>query len=247
MLLAGIAQSGFGADFSSANDLVKAVRAQRSSEGFEARLQVVTTDSAGRRGAPMRLAVIGQFETNRLRLLFRAIAPGELRDRTIVAELTPDGRIVATERSTAEPSEAKTADPYAALFGSGLVVWDLLAPWWYWPGQFLEGTGTFFGQKCEIVRSRLRAAPTPISEAVSCVRRDALLSLSTRLVDGRGEVVRTILLTQTARRESGALTPRRFTVAASNGSVTQVEIYSADEHHPIDATTFAMLDSRLMH
>ena len=243
MALSVSAQPGLGAEYSSAKDLVMAVRAQRVQQGFEARLQAVTTDSMGHRSVPVRFSVIGQFEADRLRLVFRAIAPSEVRDRTLAAELASDGSIIAVERLPANPPAAKAADPFGTLFGSELVIWDLLAPWWYWPAQAVEGSATFSGQKCQVVRSRPRAARAPIAEAISCVRPDALLSLSTELLNSRGEVVRTILLIQTARRESGALTPRRFTVIAAKGSVTQVEVYSADEHHPIDATTFAMLDS----
>ena len=223
----------------SASELAAQVRSQRLSDGFQVRLRTVTIDAEGRRGETDRLALIGQFGPERLRLLVRGIAPSALQGRSVAAQMQADGRV----RVFGQDGSAPVADPYMKLFGSELVVWDLLAPWWSWPQQSIEGTQTLLGRQCTVLRSRSSALDSPIAEVVSCVVSDGELSLRTELFDERHALVRRILVTQTARRESGALAARQFMVSGVGGRTTEVQVYSADERYFIDADVFSLLNS----
>lgn len=219
-----------------AASLVAAMRESRQSEGFEIRMQVVSVAPDGQRSTPIKLAVIGEVGTSGQRLLLRGISPDAVRGRRMAVERSADGRVRA-----ADPDGP--ANPYAPVFDTGLVAWDMLMPWWEWPRQSLGGTERIGGRECRIVRSRNDAEDAAIREVVSCVDADNGLSLRTQFFDARHGLVRSIAVLATIARESGRLAAKKLAVTSGNG-VTEAEVYSGDEHYRIPAGTFSLPEAR---
>jgi hypothetical protein len=244
ILLATFARPLLGAEPPAAPSsaaLAEAMRQARYSDGFEARMNISTVKADGRRLASFKLAVIGQFDAARQRLLIRGISPDKVRHRFLAAERSADGRIRSIEYGEPISAGIAEADPFAKLFESGPVIWDMFAPWWNWPKQSLGTTEQIAGRDCTIVRSQSDAAISPIREVISCVDKDAGLSLRTQLFDSRRALVRTITVEQTMRKESGTMAAKRMSITGADNSVTEVEVYGGDEHYAIAAGTFAPL------
>jgi hypothetical protein len=218
-----------------AAELAARMREVRLTPGFEARLQSVELAPDGRRSEPVKVAVIGQFDAARRRLLVRGIAPEAIRDESRSAEYGA-GCTRAADRNG-------TADPYATMFGTGLVAWDMLTPWWEWPRQSLAGNDRVAGRDCTLVRSRGASQDAPIREVLSCIDAEAGLSLRTQLFDGHGALVRSITVVATLRKESGLLAAKKVTIAAGD-KLSEVETYSGDEHYEVPPEAFATLEGQ---
>ena len=234
-VLLGAAAAARGAE--SAAQLVEAMRAARVSAGFEIRL-TVRAPGTGSPGGTTRLALIGQSDAEHDRLLVRAIAPAWLRDRAIVSERLGE-RIVATAFGPDAAAAPMPADPTAGLFGSGLVVWDLMAPWWNWPDQVAGPARAVAGHACTELRSR----PDPheagvVREVVSCVDPRIGLAWLTLLFDDRHQLLRSIEVTRDMRTQGGAAAARSATITDGDGGVTLVDVYGGDEQYQIRPHTF---------
>jgi hypothetical protein len=223
--------------------LVDTVRQARLAQGFEARMSLAVIQPDGTRALPVRLAVIGQVGTDRQRLLIRGIAPDTVRQRWVMAERMADGRIQAFEYESGQSGET-AIDPQQRLYHSGLVVWDLFAPWWSWPGQTLGAPRQVAGRECRQLRSVPDAAAGGVAEVLSCVNETARLALSTELFDRRHRPLRTLTVKQMVRKESGAMTAKKLIVTEADRTVTEIEVYAGDEHYEIAPDTFARLDAR---
>jgi hypothetical protein len=224
--------------------LVEAMRQGKLSDGFEARMSVATVLPNGRRLPNCKLAVIGQFGVESERLLIRGISPDKVRDLFFAAERRADGEIRSMAFAGNAAARGAQTDPFANVLQSGLTMWDMLSPWWNWQKQELGGTERIAGSDCSIVRSQADSAAAAIREVVSCVDRDAGLSLRTQLFDGRHALIRTIFVVQTVRRESGATAARRLLITGAGNTTTEIDLYSGDEHYRVPADTFVPLDAR---
>lgn len=240
LLLCVSAQATHAAD---AGALVETMKQARLSDGFEARMEVATVAANGRRAMPFKLSVVGQVGKDRQRLRIRGISPDKVRGRYVAAERNTDGRIRTIGYGEPVSGSIEEADPAARLFDSGLVLWDMFGAWWNWPQQSVEGTDRIDGRACTLVRSRTDDGASPVREVVSCVNVEAKLALRTQLYDRRHALLRTIAVKQTMRKESGALAAKKLTVTEADRTVTEVEVYSGDEHYLVDADTFAALDN----
>ena len=244
--LVTFAHSGFGAEPSTilpAAVLVESMRQASYSAGFEERMSITTVNSEGHRSVPIKLAVIGQFGTERQRLLIRGISPANVRDRLVFAERHADGWIRANEYGAHIARGNKEVDLFTHLFDTELVIWDMFGPWWHWPKQSLGGTERIEGRNCTNVRSQSDSGIYPIREVVSCVDKDAGLSLKTQLFDGRHKLIRTISVVQMVGKESGAMAAKEVSIKGPDNSVTEAELYSGDEHYSITPDTFPSFNS----
>ncbi len=248
ILFAALACPAYGAEPSAqagATALAGTMRQARLSDGFEARMNVAAIKPNGRRAMPFKIAVIGQIGKERQRLLIRGISPDTVRNRYFAAEKTADGRIRAIEYGEQGSAGIAEASPLAGLFDSGLVIWDMFGPWWNWPKQELVGTEQIAGRECSIVRSQTDTVNSPIRKVVSCVDKDARLSLRTQLFDRQHALIRTISVERTMRKESGAMAAKKLSVTEADKSVTEIEVYSGDEEYLIGADTFNKLDQHI--
>ncbi|BBI99070.1 hypothetical protein FGKAn22_07630 [Ferrigenium kumadai] len=244
-MLAALAWPAYGAEPSAAA-LVETMQKARLSEGFEARMNVAAIKPDGRRAMPLKIAVIGQIGKDRERLLIRGISPESVRNRRFAAGKTADGRIRAIEYGEQGSDGITETFPLARLFDSGLVIWDMFGPWWYWPKQELGGTERIAGRECTLVRSQTDTANSPIREVVSCVDKDARLSLRTQLFDRRHTLIRTISVERTTRLGSGATVAKKLLVTEADKAVTEIEVYSGDEEYLIGADIFNKLDQHII-
>jgi hypothetical protein len=224
----------------SAVDLADAMMNRLYSDGFEARMTISVTTSGAHAG-PIKVAVIGQLGPERQRLLVKGISPDSVRDRFVAVERRPDGSIRAIQYDGASENVSEV-DPFANLFETGVVVWDLLSPWWQWPLQHIVGTDHRDGRDCTVVRSRHADAVSPIAEVVSCVEPGTRLALRTQLFDARGNLVRTKELGQMLHTASGSIFAKTLSIKERNGSVTEIDVYGGDEQYSIRADTFSRLD-----
>lgn len=238
LLLCAFAQPGLGEE---AGALVETMKQARLSDGFEARMEVATIASNGRRAMPFKLSVVGQVGKDLQRLRIRGISPDKVRGRYVAAERSANGRIRAIGYGEAASGNIEKADPAAKLFDSGLVLWDMFGAWWNWPQQSIEGSDKVDGRACTLVRSRTDDGSSPVREVLSCVSGEAKLALRTQLYDRRHALLRTIAVKQTMRKESGTLAAKKLSITEADQNVTEVEVYSGDEHYLVNAETFAPL------
>ena len=204
-------------------------------------MTISVTKIGGTHTGPIKLAVIGQLSPERQRLLIKGISPESVRDRFVAVERKPDGSIHAIRYEVASAS-VSDVDPFANIFETGIVVWDLLSPWWQWPLQHIVGTDHRDGRDCTVVRSKRADAISPIAEVVSCVELGTRLALKTQLFDARGTLVRTKELGQLVHAASGSVVARTLSINERNGSVTEIQVYGGDEQYSIRADTFSRLD-----
>jgi len=242
LLLGAFALPAYAAEPTAAT-LVETMKQARLSEGFEARMEVATILPNGHRAMPFKLSVVGQVGKDRQRLRIRGISPDQVRGRFVAAERNANGRIRAIGYGEPISGNIEKADPAARLFDSGLVLWDMFGAWWNWPQQSIEGSDKVDGRACTLVRSRTDDGASPVREVHSCVSVEAKLSLRTQLYDRRHTLLRTIAVKQTIRKESGALAAKRLTITEADRTVTEIEVYSGDEHYLVEANTFAALDN----
>jgi hypothetical protein len=247
LLLAPLVRPSYSAEppvITPSEALAQSMRQARFSDGFEVRMNLSTVQPDGRRSPPLKLAVIGQLSTERERLLFRGISPDKVRNRFFAAEKRANSEIRSIAYGEHVSGSLVEATPFTKVFDSDLVIWDMFAPWWHWPKQSLGGTEQIAGHDCTIVRSQSDAGISPIREVISCVDENARLSLRTQLFDGQHALVRTISVEQTMRKESGVMAAKRMSIKGVDNSITEVEVYSGDEHYRITADTFSSFDSR---
>jgi hypothetical protein len=247
ILLATLMRPGYAAEppvIASSAALAESMRGARLSDGFEARMNVSAVQPDGRRIALLKLAVVGQFSAERERLQIRGIAPDRIRNRYFAAESRADGGIRSIAYGENFSSGIAETDPFAKLFDSELVIWDMFASWWSWPKQSIGGTEQLAGRDCNIVKSQIDAASSPVREVISCVDKNARISLRTQLFDGRHTLIRTISVEQMMRKESGAMAAKRMLITSADNSITEIEVYSGDQHYLVTADTFGALDYR---
>ncbi len=224
----------------SGEDLADAMMNRLYSDGFEARMTISVTKSSGAHAGPIKVAVIGQLGPWRQRLLVKGISPDSVRDHFVAAERKPDGSIHAIQYDGVS-ERVSDVDPFANLFETGVVVWDLLSPWWQWPLQRIVRTDHRGGRECTVVRSRRADAISPIAEVVSCVEPGTRLALRTQFFDARGALVRTKELGQIVHTASGSVA-KTLSIEEPNGSVTEIDVYGGDDQYSIRADTFSRLD-----
>lgn len=225
--------------------LAAAMRAARQSDGFELRMTVAVTDAQGLAAPPVRLSVIGQFAAERDRLLVRVLSTDASQRQTLAAERNADGRIRAIAYGDRAGDGIRAVDAQAGLLHSGLVLWDMLTPWWSWPRQQSARAQDAGGHACTPVRSRpaARAGADTIGEVDSCLDAAAGLALKTEIFDRRHALLRAITVDKSLRKGAGGLFAKRMTIHGADGSVTVVEVYGGDEHYGIGQDTFAALDA----
>jgi hypothetical protein len=224
--------------------LAQSMRSARLSEGFQARMKVSLVQTDGRRAPPFKIAVIGQFSDRLERVLIRGISPDAVRHRVFAAERGADGVIRAVTYEDDLPGAIAQADPLMKLFGSDLVVWDMFGAWWNWPHPSLGGTERIGGRDCTIVTFQADSAMSPVREVISCIDEAARLALRTQFFGGRHKLLRTVSVMQTMRRESGAMAAKAMTITGVDDSITEVRVYSGDEHYLVTPGTFPSLDHR---
>ena len=247
LLLAALVRPSYSAEpavITSSEALAESMRKARFSDGFEVRMNVSKVQPDGHRFPPLKLAVIGQISIERERLLFRGISPDKVRNRFFAAEKRATGDIRSIAYDEHISGSLVEAAPFTKVFDTDLVIWDMFAPWWSWPKQSVGGTEQIAGHDCTIVRSQSDAGISPIREVISCVDESERLSLRTQLFDGHHTLVRTISVEQTMRKESGVSAATRMSITGIDKSITEVEVYSGDEHYRITVDTFSAFDSR---
>jgi hypothetical protein len=127
LALALLARAAYG-DAPSPAAIAQAMRQVRYSDGFEARMNITLVAPTGQRALPFKVAIIGQIDAARERLVIRGIAPERIRNRFIAAERRDAGPIRAVAYRESPAAGRAQADPFLPIFDSNLVVWDLFAP-----------------------------------------------------------------------------------------------------------------------
>jgi hypothetical protein len=214
----------------------------KHSEGFEVRMNVYVIAANGHRAPPIKVALIGQFNGEQQRLLWRGIAPDNIRNQYIAAERDATGHIRAIRYTGAAPEHKSNVNPQSAIFGSGLVLWDTFTPWWAWPTQGKIEATKIGKHECELIRSQPEeTAGGTIKEVESCVDIAARISWQTRLLDADHALIRSITVGSIMRKNSGGAAAKKLSITEANKTVTKIEIYSGDEQYEITPETFSSL------
>lgn len=217
--------------------LVGTMRQAMQSDGFEVRMNVSTVKADSSLTPPVKLSVTGKFGAAGQRLLIRGISPDAVRNRHVAAERNANGKIRAIEYRAADTHKT---EPYARLFGTGLVIWDMFGAWWDWPRQEIAGHDKIAGRPCTLIRSQTDNGN--IREVISCVDQEAQLSLRTQLFDRSHTLLRTLTVQQLMRKESGAMAAKKLSITEADQTVSQLEVYGGDEHYLVTSGTFDRLD-----
>jgi hypothetical protein len=221
--------------------LAAMMKQAKYSAGFEARMNVLVTKANGARGTPFKVAVIGQFNTDKQRVRINGVAPESVRARFFAAERNGDGDIQSVAYSTV--NDAAQFDSNKKLFNSELVIWDMFSPWWSWPKQAALANERINARECINIRSVSDDINLLIREVESCVDVKAKLSIRTRFFDSRHTLIRTATVWQTMRKgDSDALAAKKLTITDAAGTVTEIEVYAGDEQYQITTETFSALD-----
>lgn len=239
LLLAGSANIALAGEPGDASAIAADIVKSRLSDGFQARMQVVITGQDKRIAPPLKIAVIGERTPDRQRLLVRGISPAKVRNRMFAAEMV-SGRIEAV--AAADGTAASSIPSASRIFDSGIVLWDLMTPWWQWSDQQVIGNDSVDGHGCTLVRSRNASDKEPVSEVVSCVDEQNLLPWRSELFGPGHKLLRTITVKRAIRAESGTLAAKAMVIALPGESSSDVQVYSGDEHYLIAADTFAIID-----
>ena len=117
----------------------------------------------------------------------------------------------------------------------------MFAPWYGWTRQQIVGTEKVAGRACTLLRSQTERGN--VREAISCVDPDAGLSLRTQLYGRNHTLLRTLTVQRLMRKDSGSMAASKLTVAESDGTRTEVDVYGGDEHYLVTPDTFARLDA----
>jgi len=242
--VAALLHAGYGASASalqSPAQIVDSVAKERRSNGFEVRLKISSLGSDGQRSGSVKLAIIGQVTAERERLHFRGISPDNVHDRRFASEKGADGRIRLFEIADDRSGAVTEIDPSSRLFDTGLVLWDMFAPWWNWPTHRFGASERVAGRQCTIVQSESGSDSSAIRAVSSCIDRDAKLSLRTQLFDRERALIRTILVERLVRKESGAMAAKQLRIIAAGHLTTEIEVYGGDENYFVTPDTFAAL------
>ncbi|MBI5920161.1 MAG: hypothetical protein HY847_00780 [Betaproteobacteria bacterium] len=244
-LLAGCGQSWATDSRETPPGLLEAVQQARYSDGFEVRLAITTVDAQKVRSPPIKIAVIGQASAERQRFLVRGISPEAVRNHYLVTAKNAAGPINAFEYGPDDEGHPISVDPFAGLFKTDFVIWDLFGTWWDWPRQTAEGLGEVNGRRCLWVRSR-PAALLQIKEVVSCVDKEFALALSTKVYDSQNRLRRTIRVEKLIRKNSNAgLMAKKITIADERGAYSEIDVYGGDEQYQVESETFGVLERLL--
>jgi hypothetical protein len=228
-----------------ASQLAEMMSRARFSEGFEARMNVTALKPGAQKVIPLKLSVIGQVNADRQLLLIRGISPEPVHNRIVEASRNKGARIKAIEYNSTE-QKVKAYEPFARLYNSGLVVWDMFAPWWTWPKQVGGDIRNIAGKACTVVHSspdQDSEGANRIGEVESCINLESRLSLKTEIFDKRHHLVRTLTVDQMMRKGNGFMAAKKFIVTESDRTVTEIEIYAGDEEYQLLPDTFSRLDA----
>ena len=225
----------------SADEVARSMLEARQSAGFEIRVRLSDVQPDDSRSSMGQLSVIGEFDPEGGRLVTRRISGVGVTASPMSAEVNARGRVRVVRSDAEHGGEISEADPFAAEPYPGLFIWDMLAPWWMWPQQTVQGIGEVAGTRCLRIVSRTTASDSPIRSVASCVDMQRGLALQTLLLDAHDKVVRRIDVERTAQRSSGAAGASRMRITGMNAKAIAVEVYSGDEHHENTADTFSAL------
>jgi hypothetical protein len=228
-----------------ADDLIRAVRNARASTGFEIRLKVSGVRPDGQPSAIVKVVVVGDVTSVASRLVARRL-DGEEGAAFSMAAIADQNGNVRSVQAAAPDEKVVASDPYESQPADGLYIWDMLAPWWSWPLQVVDGRSKVGRQPCTLVTSRNESKSALVRSVTSCVDVGNGLALSIELRGTHGALIRRIEVVGTVRNEAHRLVPRQLRITLSGEETTRVEVYAGDEHHETGPATFHMLDTEML-
>ncbi len=229
----------------SGQELADAMRNARISDGFSLRMNVAVIEASGKRHEPFKLSVVGQRNRHHQRSLLRGISPTSIQQQRIAAEIRT-GEIIAVSYAEAPNSRIAPIAADQRIFDSGLVLWDMFAPWWDWPEQRVLGAAKIRGQECIILRS----AGNPnagVQAVISCIDVAQKIALKTEIFGEHQKLLRVIEVLSTLRLESGVVSAKKIQLRDARNTITESEIYSGDENYEVNDALFTSLDSAEKH
>jgi hypothetical protein len=129
------------------------------------------------------------------------------------------------------------------LYNTGLRAWDMFEPWWEWASQTAGSIRQIAERDCAEVKSRPPRGRSAVSEVVSCINADAQLALRTELYDRHHGLLRSMQVEKMIRIDSGGMAAKKLVITEADRTVTEIEVYSGDEHYEIEPDTFAKTDA----
>jgi hypothetical protein len=213
------------------------------SAGFEARLNISVINANDTQAFPLKVAVIGQINADKQRMVIRGISPDWVHEQYFAVEQLSDGRVKAVQYRSAKIAELAPFDVHAKLLESNLVAWDMLSPWWSWPSQILAGESRINGRDCINIRSINNNKNAAVREVESCVDQQAKISLRTKIFGAQQQLLRmTIVVKLMAKGEEGVMMAKKLAIQDAAKMRTEVEVYAGDEQYQIAPETFSALE-----
>lgn len=225
----------------SESEIAKTMSNARVSNGFSLRMSVAVIEASGKRHEPFKLSIVGQRTRHHQRLLLRGISPTSIQQQRIAAEIRAS-EITAVSYADAPNSRITPIAADQGIFDSGLVLWDMFAPWWDWPEQRVLGTAKVRGQECIMLWSG--GNPNAGAQAViSCIDVAQKIALKTEIFGEHQKLLRVIEVLSTLRLESGTVSAKKIQLRDARNTITESEIYSGDENYEVNDALFTSLDS----
>ncbi len=123
-----------------------------------------------------------------------------------------------------KPTPLKPADRAKGLFGTDVLIEDLLADFLDWPTHQIVGNEILGKAQCSIVATEAPSGAESIVRSVKCwIENERMFPKKIMLQDGKGRTVRTVATDQVMRSSSGYFVPTEFSVHnLITGSTTDV-------------------------
>lgn len=155
--------------------------------------------------------------------LYQVLFPRERKGEGLALRDTGSGFTGWSFKPGETPKALKPSDREMPLFGTDLLVEDLLADFLDWTNHKITGTERLGAVPCSIVESNAPASATGrVKKVRSWIDDKRLVPQKIELLDASGKTLRTIMTERVHRSSTGYFVPTEFTVTNSSGSETKV-------------------------
>ncbi|MFZ9931947.1 MAG: outer membrane lipoprotein-sorting protein [Chthoniobacterales bacterium] len=154
---------------------------------------------------------------------YEILWPQDRKGEKVVLRQTPgswpQGEIVG---AGGQRSPVGRDEWHGGIFGTGLALADAVEDFFLWPKQTLAGRETIGRTDCVILESR-PGVDSPHGKVRSWIDTGKWIALRVEKYDREGKLRRTITTTRVARDDKGRHVPAGMTVAADDGSLTEID------------------------
>jgi len=200
-------------------ELIAAVKAAKPKGDIQIRASLQQT------GKPkLQIQIKHHTASNGDRLqLHQVLFPKDRKGEGLLLRITDSGFTGWTFKPGGQPVAMKLGDRTMGLFGTDLLVEDVLGDFLNWKTHRLVRKENLGPVGCSVVESVAAAGVTGSVKTVrSWIDDRRLVPQKVELLDGAGKVVRSIVTQRVHRSSTGYFVPTEFVISSASGSETKV-------------------------